>query len=74
MCSLMIFAVVGKHRPRGKRALPAGVFERARLDDLTHALNIFAENRGVPDTELEAVILGRIVAAGDHHTAVHFPM
>ena len=45
-------------------------FEIARLDGPTHTLNRLAMNGALAAHGFETVVVGRIVAAGDHHGAV----
>src|ERR1022692_2507100 len=47
-------------------SLPAPVRKIAPLDQPPDLLDLFAMNRGRPAHDLETVVLGRIVAAGDH--------
>ena len=53
-------------------SVPAGKF--APLDDPPDFLDVVTENRGRPNAQLEAIILGGVVTAGDHHAAVHVPV
>ena len=55
-------------RRRARGATP--VRKRARLDALAQLLDLGAVDRAAPADDLEAVVLGRVVAAGDHHAAV----
>ena len=65
--------VVGNHRALGERALRAGRDKIAPLDYFAQPLNLRAVNRRRSHAQLEAVVLGRVMTAGDHHAAVHLP-
>jgi hypothetical protein len=66
--------VLGQDRTGGDlpRLRASGKF--VPLDNPANLLDVVAENCRRPDSELEAVIFGGVVAPGDHHAAVHVPM
>ncbi len=64
--------VLAQDRPLLVRAL--GVAERARLETATQILDLVAVHRLAAQAELEAVVVGRVVAAGDLDAAVEVPV
>src|SRR5208283_2217865 len=65
--------VVGNHRALGERAFGAGRHKIVPLDYFAQPLNLRAINRRRTHAQLEAVVLGRVVTAGNHRAAVHLP-
>ena len=65
---------VGRTRCRMFDAMPAPVSKSPLLNQPENLLNLFAVDRALAVHHLESVIIGRIVAAGDHHAAVGLQM
>jgi len=59
---------VGRHDV-GRAHLSCAVIELAAFDARLEALDLGVGERGAGDHHLEAVVVGRIVAAGDHDAA-----